>query len=381
MGFVENVISIAQGEVGTHEGYENGHWNNIQKYSEELPGYQWSDGQAWCDVFVNWVFWKAGIQAMLPLGAESASCGTSLQAYKNAGQYSDYPGIGAQVFFGHDGGSHTGIVIGFDADTITTVEGNTNTNGSPEGDGVYQKTHQRRDAWVYGYGYPAYPGGIVSADPVRGGTTAVASPDPAPAPAPEPAPAPAPDGLPDPSIFRIGNSDPAITTLGEKLVAAGFGSHYTSGPGPVFSEADRENVADFQRSRGWSGSDADGYPGPETIQLLWNGVPPAPAPAPAPQPQGVTVSLSRILQAQQIDVPAYTGHQTFPADVQAVEGALHAAGLLDAAWVDGSWGTFTNQAYAAWQRQCGYSGRDADGVPGMASLTKLGAAYGFGVTN
>lgn len=67
--------------------------------------------------------------------------------------------------FGPGGGSHTGIVIAYDAATITTIEGNTNVSGSAEGDGVYRKTRQRRDTYVHGYGYPDYPGGIRSADP------------------------------------------------------------------------------------------------------------------------------------------------------------------------------------------------------------------------
>jgi hypothetical protein len=44
----------------------------------------------------------------------------------------------------------------------------------------------------------------------------------------------------------------------------------------------------------------------------------------------------------------------------------------------------TVQAYAAWQRSKaggGYTGKAADGIPGKASLTKLGARRGFTVTN
>lgn len=35
--------------------------------------------------------------------------------------------------------------------------------------------------------------------------------------------------------------------------------------------------------------------------------------------------------------------------------------------------------YAAWQTRLGYTGPDADGIPGEVSLTKLGARYGFRV--
>ena len=36
-------------------------------------------------------------------------------------------------------------------------------------------------------------------------------------------------------------------------------------------------------------------------------------------------------------------------------------------------------SYAAWQRKLGYKGKDADGVPGEVSLTKLGRKHGFEV--
>lgn len=51
--------------------------------------------------------------------------------------------------------------------------------------------------------------------------------------------------------------------------------------------------------------------------------------------------------------------------------------------IDGDFGPQTKAAYTKWQIACGYNVADgsADGVPGIASLTKLGAKYGFGVTN
>lgn len=45
--------------------------------------------------------------------------------------------------------------------------------------------------------------------------------------------------------------------------------------------------------------------------------------------------------------------------------------------VDGLYGPQTTAAYAAWQRHLGFTGRDADGLPGWTSMTRLAAAYGF----
>lgn len=69
--------------------------------------------------------------------------------------------------------------------------------------------------------------------------------------------------------FGPGKSNSHITTLGKQLVKKGYGRHYTSGPGPSWSESDRRNVEAFQRAQGWTGKDADGYPGPETWRRLF----------------------------------------------------------------------------------------------------------------
>ncbi|CAO0836098.1 hypothetical protein SMICM17S_06540 [Streptomyces microflavus] len=42
-------------------------------------------------------------------------------------------------------------------------------------------------------------------------------------------------------------------------------------------------------------------------------------------------------------------------------------------------GFSTKAAYAAWQRKLGYTGSAADGIPGRASLEKLGVKRGFKV--
>ena len=70
--------------------------------------------------------------------------------------------------------------------------------------------------------------------------------------------------------FGPGKVNDYVTQLGRQLVKKGFGSHYREGPGPAWSEADRRNVEAFQRAQGWTGSEADGYPGPHTWKLLFS---------------------------------------------------------------------------------------------------------------
>lgn len=159
-----DAIRIASSQVGYREGKSaSGRNNNDQKYSDQLPGFAWSDFQPWCATFVQWCLWQVGV-SVAP-GARSAGCAISAAAYRKAGRFTEYPGIGFQVFFGANGGTHTGIVYKYDDDYIYTIEGNTNDNGSAEGDGVYRKKRARKVDYVYGYGIPYYKGKAESADP------------------------------------------------------------------------------------------------------------------------------------------------------------------------------------------------------------------------
>ncbi|AQS69418.1 peptidoglycan-binding protein [Streptomyces pactum] len=88
-----------------------------------------------------------------------------------------------------------------------------------------------------------------------------------------PAAAPASHGVagyPGRAMFRPGADNPYVTRLGRRLVERGFGTYYTTGPGPRWGEADRRGVEAFQRAQGWRGGAADGYPGPETWRRLFS---------------------------------------------------------------------------------------------------------------
>jgi hypothetical protein len=105
--------------------------------------------------------------------------------------------------------------------------------------------------------------------------------------------------------------------------------------------------------------------------------PPAPKPTPKPAPKP-SVSLKHIVYAAQHDPQASQGHTSHKAEVLLVEKALHAEGLLAAQYIDGSFGTKTIAAYAAWQKRTVPG--PYDGIPGKTSLSKLGQKHGFGVT-
>lgn len=279
----ERLIQTARSQVGYREGATGGHWNNDQRYSDEVPGFAWSDGQPWCDTFVAWCFWSAGLAGILLPAGGSASVWASYRAWCDAGRFTEYPTLGAQLILGRN--QHTGICVGWDDTHVFSVEGNTNDDGAAEGNGVYAKTRRRRDDYVTGYGIPAWPDGVcLSADPA------------------------------------------------------------------------------------------------------WHRPPTAPATLPpAAAPDGAHVWLAHLLAAINIDSPgpdgaagANTGN-TFP-----VEQALAAEGLLAQRYVDGSAGTMSfgaGSAYQRWQYRLGYRGQDADGIPGIDSLTELGRRHGFVAVN
>jgi hypothetical protein len=88
-----------------------------------------------------------------------------------------------------------------------------------------------------------------------------------------------------------------------------------------------------------------------------------------------SLNMEATVKAAQID-PRRAGNTLTPgakAGVLLVERALRDRNLLDARWVDGHFGTTTVAAYAKYQKSLGYTGLDANGLPGKTSLAKLGA--------
>ncbi|AKU18033.1 hypothetical protein VV02_22825 [Luteipulveratus mongoliensis] len=78
---------------------------------------------------------------------------------------------------------------------------------------------------------------------------------------------------PGEQAFRIGKSDPAVVTLDKALIKKGYTKHNDGNgyqAGETFTESTRLNVRDFQLAQGWTGSGADGYPGPKTWDKLVN---------------------------------------------------------------------------------------------------------------
>ncbi|GAA0430233.1 peptidoglycan-binding protein [Streptomyces luteireticuli] len=81
---------------------------------------------------------------------------------------------------------------------------------------------------------------------------------------------PAPAGhepFPGADFFRSSPASGIVTAMGRRLVEEGC-SAYADGPGSRWTDADRESYRRWQRKLGFTGSDADGWPGRSSWDAL-----------------------------------------------------------------------------------------------------------------
>ena len=157
----EDIVNIASSQVGYVEGSysgdyggaNDGSYNNYTEYNYWYHNYVSSDmpvGGAetapWCATFVSWCAEQANIPASILKRSTAASPYASYFNIPNTHAGDDYfPEPGDLVFYGPNSKGdhyHVGIVETVDKSTgyITTIEGNTNSNGSAEGYTVCRHT-------------------------------------------------------------------------------------------------------------------------------------------------------------------------------------------------------------------------------------------------
>ena len=162
-----DVIAIALAEVGYKEKASNSQLddktanagsNNYTKYARDLKNAGYyngnKNGYAWCDVFVDWCFYKAfgdeGQKVQCQTGDLGAGCYYSKQYFVKQGRCDKNPKVGDQVFFTSGGSiSHTGIVYEVSGSTIKTVEGNSS-------DQVAKRSYSLSNSYVDSFGHPWY---------------------------------------------------------------------------------------------------------------------------------------------------------------------------------------------------------------------------------
>ena len=171
---LNKLLKTAENEVGYLEKKSNAQLdnktanagsNNWTKYGQDLIkeiGSPYSNGVAWCDMFVDWCFLKTfgKEKAQKLLGGWSAYTPTSAQYFKNMNQwYASDPIVGDVIFFKNTTRiCHTGLVYKVDSMKVYTIEGN--TSGVNElianGGGVFKKSYLLSYKNIAGYGRPKY---------------------------------------------------------------------------------------------------------------------------------------------------------------------------------------------------------------------------------
>lgn len=154
--------------------------------------------------------------------------------------------------------------------------------------------------------------------------------------------------------YVIGASGPHIVAMQEALIRRGMS--IPSGPTGYFGSQTQAAVAAFQRAQGWSGSSADGIPGPRTLALLAVSGNSVATPPSNPGMSGVYA-------------PGASG-----AHVTSLQSALLQRGFSIPSGATGWFGAETQAAVAAFQQSQGWSGSSADGLPGPVTLSRLGLA-------
>jgi hypothetical protein len=169
--------------------------------------------------------------------------------------------------------------------------------------------------------------------------------------------------FPGAASFGPGAHNAYVTQLGRMLVARGAGAYYTKGPGPAWGEADRRATRAFQLAQGWSGTAADGLPGPRTWELLATGKGKDIAPAGGPASNGVPgyPGKNYFRPGQSNDFVTRLGIQL----VKKGFGRFYPNGPGP------HWGEADRRAVEAFQRTQGWRGGAADGYPGPETWRRL----------
>jgi hypothetical protein len=137
-----SLLEIAAREVGTEEEPRNSNWG--PKVKEYLAMAGITSPAPWCMAFVVWCFRQAGFaHDKLPT---TASCTFLLNWAREKGKLVKQPQPGDIFLLLRPGGRtafHTGIVKSVGTLNITTIEGNSNSVGSPEGYAVVSRQRNK----------------------------------------------------------------------------------------------------------------------------------------------------------------------------------------------------------------------------------------------
>lgn len=219
--------------------------NSVQAWYRARNGSAYAGNFAWCNALVTWAAVDSGNHAEVCFGTDYAYTVAHAARFQKAGAWHAMTngvvksGIrrGDIIFFDWQGSSsigaidHVGIVTSVSGSTVYTIEGNI-------GNVCARKVRYVGD--IAGFGRPVYK---AASKPPASSTPAAKYVT-----------------FPGASFFKASPKSAIVTAMGKRLVAEKC-SAYKSGPGPQWTSVDKASYQKWQKKLGYSGSDADGWPG------------------------------------------------------------------------------------------------------------------------
>lgn len=138
---------VYQSQVGVRE---QGGANRGEQVGQYLAAVGFDPGYAWCAAFVSWCYQQVNIAHPKSAWVPSYAIQQNL-IYQRGEFIRQLPQSGDVFLIWYEKlkrPAHIGFVDEWQNTWVITVEGNTNDNGSREGDGVYRKRRLQRQIWA-----------------------------------------------------------------------------------------------------------------------------------------------------------------------------------------------------------------------------------------
>lgn len=139
-GARERIVAIARQEIGIREKTGQNDGKSVEGY---LASVGLERGNPWCAAFVCWVFYRSGFNNPRS-GWSPALFSTNVKTFEIK------EGNVLGIWFPNlKRIAHVGLVERQEGNWILSIEGNTNSAGSREGDGVYRKRRLKKSIYAY----------------------------------------------------------------------------------------------------------------------------------------------------------------------------------------------------------------------------------------
>ena len=150
MATAKEILAVARSELGYREDPPG---TNLTKYGKWFG----LNGNPWCMMFIQWVFFQAGAYELLP--AHTGSCGAFMRAAQAQGRWIiDGYRPGDIVIYNFPGNNvltdHCGIVVTALTTGIRAIEGNTGAESDANGGQVQERTRPAK--FILGAYRPEY---------------------------------------------------------------------------------------------------------------------------------------------------------------------------------------------------------------------------------